>query len=264
MVKRFNYDKTKFFKAIALLHEYQVGDEFYTLRDNKVIPVTLYRVEFTCYDHGLTQTCIRDLSIKIELICIYGGSSKMTIAPANLFRTREEAAEAFLDMNEIPKKLLQVLKPEKTNTTVGDLIETLKMFNPETELEDEFQKILDVLTRKYLKHIGASNFVFCSEGAPVQIVKADQKANSGLSPETKLYVSNSGISVDSETGAMGIGTPNKIETTSEYWDCNCPENYIHPASHTWCHMCEADKEDCPDSRVDEVNKMLKTKGKETI
>jgi hypothetical protein len=145
MIKRFNYNRTKFFKAIALLHEYQVGDEFYTLRDNKVIPVTLYQVEFTCHDHGLTHTCIRDLSIKIELICIYGGSGKMTIAPANLFRTKEEAAEAFLDRNEIPKKLLQVLNPPKPRTTIGDLIDKLQIVDPEIDLEPNFQHIIDII-----------------------------------------------------------------------------------------------------------------------
>lgn len=148
MTKRFNYNKTNFFKAIALLHEYQVGDEFYTLRDNKVIPVTLYQVEFTCCDHGLTHSCIRDLSIKIELICIYDGSSKMTIAPADLFRTREEAAEAFLDRNEIPKKLLQVLNPPKPRITIGDLIDKFQVINPEIVLDDSFWKVLKLITQR--------------------------------------------------------------------------------------------------------------------
>ena len=161
MIKRFNYNRTKFFKAIALLHEYQVGDEFYTLRDNKVIPVTLYQVEFTCYDHGLTHTSIRDLSIKIELICIYGGSSKMTIAPANLFRTREEAAEAFLDRNEIPKKLLQVLNPPKPKTTIGDLIEKLQIVDPEIDLGENFWKVLKPITQVIENPETTSDFWDC-------------------------------------------------------------------------------------------------------
>ena len=194
MIKRFNYNRTKFFKAIALLHEYQVGDEFYTLRDNKVIPVTLYQVEFTCYDHGLTHSCIRDLSIKIELICIYGGSSKMTIAPANLFRTREEAAEAFLDRNEIPKKLLQVLNPPKPRTTIGDLIDKLQIVDPEIDLGDSFWKVLKPITK-------------------------------------------------------AIENP---ETTPEYWDCECEEEYIHPAGQPCCTKCGAVREDCPDSRLAEI------------
>mgnify|MGYP001157969254 CR=1 FL=1 len=196
MVKRFDYDRTNFFKAIMLLHEYQVGDEFFTLKDNKVIPVTLYQVELTYLDHGLTHTVKRELSIKVELICLYGGSSKMTITPANLFRTREEAAEAFLDRNDIPKKLLQVLNPPKPRTTIGDLIEKLQIVDPEIDLGDSFWKILKPITQR-------------------------------------------------------IENPD-VQTTDEYWDCECEHNYIHPAAHTWCHKCKAHKEEMPSSRVEEV------------
>ena len=258
MIKRFNYNRTKFFKAIALLHEYQVGDEFYTLRDNKVIPVTLYQVEFTCYDHGLTHSCIRDLSIKIELICIYGGSSKMTIAPANLFRTREQAAEAFLDMNEIPKKLLQVLKPEKTNTTVAELVKKLLVVNQDTDLKDDFQEIINKVNRNYLEQIGVGDLVFCSEGTPVQIVKADQKVNSGTSPKVQLEVES--VTVSPETCNVGIGSAvHSIETEKmlKYWRCSCPVNYVHFASHTQCNKCLTTKENGGYISLEDAAKILK-------
>jgi hypothetical protein len=43
-----------------------------------------------------------------------------------------------------------------------------------------------------------------------------------------------------------------IQLTSEYWDCDCLDDYIHPDYVTCCGRCGALKEDCPDSRVEEV------------
>lgn len=44
-------------------------------------------------------------------------------------------------------------------------------------------------------------------------------------------------------------------TNPNFWDCECEENYIHPATHgarTKCKKCGALEKDMPDSRVDEV------------
>ena len=46
----------------------------------------------------------------------------------------------------------------------------------------------------------------------------------------------------------------EIQLTSEYWDCECLKNYIHPNSVSCCGRCGALKEDQPDSRVEEVEK----------
>jgi len=43
-----------------------------------------------------------------------------------------------------------------------------------------------------------------------------------------------------------------IEVTSEYWDCECEHYYIHPKTDACCEICLAIREECPDSRVDEV------------
>lgn len=42
------------------------------------------------------------------------------------------------------------------------------------------------------------------------------------------------------------------ETTPLFWDCNCPENYIHRKSERICNVCLATPEEQPDSRVNEV------------
>lgn len=73
-----------------------------------------------------------------------------SVRKEDLFETREEAAEFFLDENEIPKKLLEVLKPEKSKTTVADLISKLQELNPELDLESDFWKVLTPVTRRML------------------------------------------------------------------------------------------------------------------
>jgi hypothetical protein len=46
-----------------------------------------------------------------------------------------------------------------------------------------------------------------------------------------------------------------IQITKKYWDCDCLTNYIHPDYVTCCGRCGALKEDQPDSRVKEVEKV---------
>lgn len=46
-------------------------------------------------------------------------------------------------------------------------------------------------------------------------------------------------------------------TTSEYWDCNCEENYIHPSSQPEeCPLCGYSREDGCDSHIEEVEYFL--------
>ena len=41
-------------------------------------------------------------------------------------------------------------------------------------------------------------------------------------------------------------------TTPLFWDCNCEEEYIHPATQEVCLACNTHREDGPDARVDEI------------
>jgi hypothetical protein len=41
-------------------------------------------------------------------------------------------------------------------------------------------------------------------------------------------------------------------TTPLFWDCECEEDYIHPATQEVCLACNTRREDAPDARVDEV------------
>ncbi len=46
------------------------------------------------------------------------------------------------------------------------------------------------------------------------------------------------------------------KTTEFFWDCECETNYIHPKTQKVCFDCNAIASEQPDSRVDEVVKML--------
>ena len=41
-------------------------------------------------------------------------------------------------------------------------------------------------------------------------------------------------------------------TTPLFWDCNCEEEYIHPATQEVCLACNTHREDGPDARVNEI------------
>lgn len=44
-------------------------------------------------------------------------------------------------------------------------------------------------------------------------------------------------------------------TSPDYWDCGCDENYIQPSDQRYCIWCGAFRDDQPDSRQDEIDKM---------
>lgn len=45
-----------------------------------------------------------------------------------------------------------------------------------------------------------------------------------------------------------------LETDQHYWDCECEEEYIHPKTEKECPICGAEKDEQPDSRVEELKK----------
>jgi len=44
----------------------------------------------------------------------------------------------------------------------------------------------------------------------------------------------------------------KLITVSEFWDCECTEEYIQHKSMRICLACSTTQNDQPDSRLDEV------------
>ena len=50
-------------------------------------------------------------------------------------------------------------------------------------------------------------------------------------------------------------TPSETFVTSPvFWNCECNEGYIHPASERVCYACMAQRDESPDSRIDEINR----------
>jgi hypothetical protein len=48
-----------------------------------------------------------------------------------------------------------------------------------------------------------------------------------------------------------------IETNPNYWDCECPADYIHAKAVHHCIACEAHQDDQPDSREAELPPRLR-------
>ncbi|CAM3777528.1 hypothetical protein LIHA111178_07970 [Litorimonas haliclonae] len=44
-------------------------------------------------------------------------------------------------------------------------------------------------------------------------------------------------------------------TTPDYWDCECPTDYVHRSFVSSCHLCGALREEQPDSRRTEVDQL---------
>ena len=48
-----------------------------------------------------------------------------------------------------------------------------------------------------------------------------------------------------------------ITTTTKFWNCNCEHDFFRHECETYCYVCDAEREDNPDSRVDEIEQYLK-------
>jgi hypothetical protein len=70
-------------------------------------------------------------------------------------------------------------------------------------------------------------------------------------PLTKTALRN-GLRVIYEFYKSTVIEPNPILST-EYWDCECNEGYIHPNSVAFCPLCGAERARMPDSHQREVD-----------
>lgn len=51
-----------------------------------------------------------------------------------------------------------------------------------------------------------------------------------------------------------------IETTPDFWDCECDKNYIHKKKLAACNICNATADEQPDSRSNEVRHYIQHTG----
>ena len=49
-----------------------------------------------------------------------------------------------------------------------------------------------------------------------------------------------------------MNTPLTIETTPLFWDCECNDNYVHHYTEQACSSCGCERNESPDSRLNEI------------
>lgn len=49
-----------------------------------------------------------------------------------------------------------------------------------------------------------------------------------------------------------IEVMNDFTLNLNYWDCECPDNFIHPITNEICSICNSFREDQPNSRENEI------------
>lgn len=140
------FDMTNYFEAMKLFKSHPVGKTFYMIKDNKIKPVLIYESSFKYHDPFPDKESSLELHVEIRITGMVDNNFKVVFTD-ELYETREQAAEAFLDKNDIPKKLMQVLNPPKPKTTIGDLIEKLQIIDPAIDLGIKgFTQVLKPIT----------------------------------------------------------------------------------------------------------------------
>lgn len=145
------HDKSVFFEMIKEQHKYQIGDEFFLLRGQKIVKGNIHRVRAAIYNRWSYPKIELNATVELELLV---NGSLVVVNKKDLYKTREEVADKFLQDNDVPSELLKVLKTTKPKTTVADLITQLSNINPETDLEEEYWKVLKQIQAIYLNQIG--------------------------------------------------------------------------------------------------------------
>lgn len=154
------FDMSDYHKGLKRLREFPVGKTFYIIKDNKIKPVLIDKGIFSYTDPK--PSCLEATQLSVG-VCIMGriDGNNRELDLDTLYETREQAAEAFLEQNEIPKKLLQVLNPTKPRTTIGDLIDKLQVVDPEIDLGKDFWKVLKPITQVIENPETTSDFWDC-------------------------------------------------------------------------------------------------------
>jgi len=62
-----------------------------------------------------------------------------------------------------------------------------------------------------------------------------------------------------ETGKFFNEDGKTFRTTSDFWDCECPHDYIHSSDEDECPKCGAIREEQPDATIEEVEHYGKDK-----
>jgi hypothetical protein len=135
-------NKVKYFEAVNKMHELQDIEYGFILNGNLIEEVKVVSMNLKTYKNKKEDMLVS------ELILTFKGV--MTKSADHFYITKEEAAEAFLKANDVPSELLRVIMPKKSDTTVARLCEKLQCVDPDTELEEDFWKILKTVEQNYI------------------------------------------------------------------------------------------------------------------
>ncbi len=137
------------FDSLRKLSETQIGDRRFFIEDKKIREGLVKKIEFTIQSAYILPKVKFEGFIHVTMRIDNNGNEKK-VKLEDLFKTKEEAAERFLQENDVPSELLRVIKQEKPKTTISRLIEKLQKLDPETDLGDDYQDILNKIVDKYL------------------------------------------------------------------------------------------------------------------
>ena len=143
--EKINYDWSVFRDLMNLLHQYKIGDSYYLLKEGTILPVTIGKINAEIRDPGIITKTKRLLRAQFEISVYSDSYEQYLVSEKKLFKTKEEAAEAFLNANGVSNEAVKILKPNPTGTTVGDLIDRLSRIDPETNLAPTYQAFLDLI-----------------------------------------------------------------------------------------------------------------------
>jgi len=147
-------ETTQFFDTLKLLTKYRVGDTYYFIGENKILKGLIGEVWCKFYDYGMTHTAQRHLTADYKIILLHS-HNQYDLKPNQLYKTKEEAADSFLQANDVPAELLKVLKKKDNTRTVKNLIQNiLDNVDPETDLEENYWEIAKIVEQAYKKKIG--------------------------------------------------------------------------------------------------------------
>jgi hypothetical protein len=73
------------------------------------------------------------------------------------------------------------------------------------------------------------------------------------SPTAQKVIDQPAENLRRVAGQMLAARPaGEVRLTPLFWDCECVDDYIHPASQEVCLACNTTRDEQPDSRVEEV------------
>jgi hypothetical protein len=146
------YDKKEFIEKLKQLQKYMVGDRYFFISNNKISAGLVQKVAFECEDRGIRCTTKRSYTTEFKIV-LWSGGSTIGLYPHQLFETKEQAAEFFLNENKVDHEVIKVKEPESNKKKVKDLLCLLETLDQEADISNRYEYILNSLGRLLYRDI---------------------------------------------------------------------------------------------------------------